>query len=188
MCQASQTQDGSRTAQTTQNVVIHSGNQKLQLGPDQLSHNTMKIRTDLIQIKHHFPIFSFRYLKKLIFCSSTTEAKQVEQRNWMHKNPFSQTGHHDTPQVKWLKQGPKDINSSVLLNIQAGTCRIPAWVLGYDFSHSPNSMPSARINGGCGVSNRVLSPLQEITRNWRSGWTMWAARWHHPACKERLKL
>lgn len=82
---------------------IHYGNQELQLGStDQLSHYTMKARTDLNQIKHNFPIFSFRNLKKFILCSSTTEAKQVEQRNWMHKNQFSQAAHHDTPQVKWL--------------------------------------------------------------------------------------
>lgn len=63
-------------------------------------------------------------------------------------------------------------------------------VHGHDFSPSPKSMPGTRINGGCGVSNRSLSPLplQDITRNSWSGWTMWAARWYHASCKERQKL
>lgn len=151
-------------AKTIQNIVIHYKNQELQPGStDQLSRNTLKARRDLIQIKHHFPIFSFRYLKYPSLCLYNWGKQKAEQRNRMHKSPISQAAHPHTPQVKW------PCIESKILRHQPTPCYCWRHKLGRvgfqhevhrrDFSPSPKSMPGARINRCCGVSNRSLSPL-----------------------------
>lgn len=174
MCQVSQTQDGGRTAKIIQNIVSHYGNQELQPGPtDQLSHNTMKARRNLIQIKHHFFIFSFRYLKKFLLRSSTIEANRKLSRGTECTKIQFPKQHILTH----LRSSGRVLESRILRQ-QATPCYCWRHKLGHvgfqhevhwhDFSPSPKSMPGARINGGCGVSNRSLSPLplQDITRNW----------------------
>lgn len=110
------------------------------------------------------------------------------------KTPNSQAAQLDISQVKW-----PCTESSILRNHaipwycwrrKLGHVGFQHHVHGHNFFPSPKSMPGARINGGCGVHNKSLSPLplQDIQKNWWSGWTTQATRGHHAPCKERQKL